>query len=300
MRIAVASGKGGTGKTTVAVNLAVSAVRVGLGTAYVDCDVEEPNGHIYLKPEKGLSLPVAVEVPEIDDSLCTVCGECSKICEFNSIAVLGDRVMVFPELCHGCGGCFLVCPVDAMKRSNRPVGRVETGVSKIAPCGKDRTAPDGDGEISFVQGILKVKEAMPLPVIREVKKHIPGRDIVIIDCPPGNSCPMVESVRGADRVILVTEPTPFGLNDLEIALQTVREMNIPVDVILNRCDPGSRLPEEAFTGKGFEVIARIPESREIAEINSRGGLASIESSEFARTMDSLLEKILRTTGEAPL
>jgi MinD superfamily P-loop ATPase len=300
MRIAVASGKGGTGKTTVAVNLAVSAVRVGLGTAYVDCDVEEPNGHIFLKPEKGLSIPVAVEVPEIDDSLCTVCGECGKICEFHSIAVLGDRVMVFPELCHGCGGCFLVCPVDAMKRSNRPVGKVETGVSKIAPCGKDRTAPDGDGEISFVQGILNVKEAMPLPVIREVKKHIPDRDIVIIDCPPGNSCPMVESVRGADRVILVTEPTPFGLNDLEIALQTVREMNIPVDVILNRCDPSSRLPEEAFTGKGFEVIAMIPESREIAEINSRGGLASIESSEFARTMDRLLEKILRTTGEAPL
>ena len=299
MRIAFASGKGGTGKTTVAVNLAVSAVRVGLGTAYVDCDVEEPNGHIYLKPEKGLSLPVAVEVPEIDDSLCTVCGECGKICEFHSIAVLGDRVMVFPELCHGCGGCFLVCPVDAMKRSNRPVGMVETGVSKIDPCGKDRTAPDGDGEISFVQGILKVKEAMPLPVIREVKKHIPDRDIVIVDCPPGNSCPMVESVRGADRVILVTEPTPFGLNDLEIALQTVREMNIPVDVILNRCDPGSRLPEEAFTGKGFGVIARIPESREIAEINSRGGLASIEFPEFARTMDGLLEKILRAAGEAP-
>lgn len=299
MRIAFASGKGGTGKTTVAVNLAVSAVRVGLGTAYVDCDVEEPNGHIYLKPEKGLSLPVAVEVPEIDESLCTVCGECGKICEFHSIAVLGDRVMVFPELCHGCGGCFLVCPVDAMKRSNRPVGMVETGVSKIDPCGKDRTTPDGDGEISFVQGILNVKEAMPLPVIREVKKHIPDRDIVIVDCPPGNSCPMVESVRGADRVILVTEPTPFGLNDLEIALQTVREMNIPVDVILNRCDPGSRLPEEAFAGKGFRVIERIPESREIAEINSRGGLASIESPEFARTMDRLLEKILRTAGEAP-
>ena len=297
MRIAVASGKGGTGKTTVAVNLTVSAVRVGLRTAYVDCDVEEPNGHIYLKPEKGLSLPVAVEVPEIDDSLCTVCGECGKICEFHSIAVLGDRVLVFPELCHGCGGCFLVCPVDAMKRSNRPVGRVETGVAKIAPCGENRTSPDGDGEISFVQGILKVREAMPLPVIREVKKHIPDRDIVIIDCPPGNSCPMVESVRGADRVILVTEPTPFGLNDLEIALQTVREMNIPVDVILNRCDPCSRLPEETFAGKGFEVIARIPESREIAEINSRGGLASLKSTDFARTMDMILEKILRAAGE---
>ncbi len=298
MRIAVASGKGGTGKTTVAVNLAVSAVRVGLRTAYVDCDVEEPNGHIYLKPEKGLSLPVAVEVPEIDESLCTVCGECGKICEFKAIAVLGDRVMVFPELCHGCGGCFLVCPVDAMKRSSRLVGRVETGVSKIATCGGDRAAPDGDGEISVVQGILRVKEAMPLPVIREVKKHIPGGDIVIIDCPPGNSCPMVESVRGADRVILVTEPTPFGLNDLEIALETVREMGIPVDIIMNRCDPGAGLPEGAFGDVGSEVIARIPESREIAEINSRGGLASLEFPELAGTMDRILEKILRSAREA--
>ncbi len=298
MRFAFASGKGGTGKTTVAVNLAVSAVRVGLRTAYVDCDVEEPNGHIYLEPEKGLSLPVAVEVPEIDESLCTVCGECGRICEFNAIAVLGDRVMVFPELCHGCGGCFLVCPVDAMKRSRRLVGRVETGISKIALCGGDRTSPDGDGEISFVQGILKVKEAMPLPVIREVKKHIPDRDIVIIDCPPGNSCPMVESVRGADRVILVTEPTPFGLNDLEIALETVREMDIPVDIIMNRCDPGAALPDGAFGDGGAEVIARIPESREIAEINSRGGLAALESPEFARTMDKILEKILRAAREA--
>ena len=298
MRIAFASGKGGTGKTTVAVNLAVSAVRVGLRTAYVDCDVEEPNGHIFLKPEKGLSLPVAVEVPEIDESLCTVCGECGRICEFNAIAVLGDRVMVFPELCHGCGGCFLVCPVDAMKRSGRPVGRVETGVSKIAPCGGDLPASGGDGEISFVQGILKVKEAMPLPVIREVKKHIPDRDIVIVDCPPGNSCPMVESVRGADRVILVTEPTPFGLNDLEIALETIREMDIPVDIIMNRCDPDAELSAGAFGGGGAEVIARIPESREIAEINSRGGLASLESPEFARIIDKILEKILRAAREA--
>ncbi|MCK4549908.1 MAG: 4Fe-4S binding protein, partial [Candidatus Krumholzibacteria bacterium] len=261
------------------------------------CDVEEPNGHIYLKPEKSLSLPVAVEVPEIDESKCTVCGKCGEICEFMAIAVLGDRVMVFPELCHGCGGCFLVCPVDAMKRSSRHVGRVEAGISKIDPCGGDRTAPGGDRDISFVQGILKVKEAMPLPVIREVKKHIPDRDIVIIDCPPGNSCPMVESVRGADRVILVTEPTPFGFNDLEIALTTVREMNIPVDIILNRCDPGSSLPADIFAGMGSDVIARIPESREIAKINSRGGMAALELPEFAGTMDRILEKILRAARE---
>jgi len=289
MRIAVASGKGGTGKTTVAVNLAVTAAKVGLRTAYVDCDVEEPNGHIYLKPEKGLSLPVAVEVPEIDESKCTVCGKCRDICEFRAIAVLGDRVLIFPELCHGCGGCFLVCPVDAMEHSSRHVGMVETGAAKIASC--------GDMEISFVQGILKVKEAMPLPVIREVKKHIPGRDIVIIDCPPGNSCPMVESVRGADRVILVTEPTPFGFNDLEIALKTVREMNIPVDIILNRCDPDSSLPVDIFAGLGSEIIARIPESREMAQIGSTGGIAVFESTEFAGTMDKILEKILRAERE---
>ena len=293
MRIAIASGKGGTGKTTVAVNLAVSAARVGLQTAYVDCDVEEPNGHIFLKPEKGLSLPVAVEVPEIDESLCTVCGECGRICEFNAIAVLGDRVMVFPELCHGCGGCFLVCPVDAMVRGERLAGRVETGISRVASAGGVKSSAGGDIEISVVQGILKVKEAMSLPVIREVKRHIPDRDIVIIDCPPGNSCPMVESVRGADRVILVTEPTPFGLNDLEIALETVREMDIPVDIVMNRCDPDAGLPDGAFGDGRSRVISRIPESRAIAQIGSTGGLAALESTEFAGIMDELLGKILR-------
>jgi len=298
MRIAVASGKGGTGKTTVAVNLAVSAARVGLRAAYVDCDVEEPNGHIYLKPEKGLSLPVAVDVPDIDGALCTVCGKCGEICEFRAIAVLGDRVMVFPELCHGCDGCFLVCPTGAIGRGKRLAGRVETGVSRIASNEGGRPEPRENGEISFVQGILKVKEAMSLPVIREVKKMMPDRDIVIVDCPPGNSCPMVESVRGADRVILVTEPTPFGLNDLEIALETVGEMGIPVDIVMNRCNPDVSLPAERIGGNGAKVIARIPETLELAQIGSRGGMASLESAEFAEIMDNILKDVLRAAREA--
>ena len=290
MRIAVASGKGGTGKTTVAVNLAVTAARVGLRAAYVDCDVEEPNGHIYLKPEKGLSRPVAVEVPAVLGEQCTVCGKCSEICEFRAIAVLGDRVMVFPELCHGCGGCFRVCPAGALKSEQRLAGRVETGISRIASDGGGRPEPRENGEISLVQGILKVREAMPLPVIREVKRMIPDRDIVIIDCPPGNSCPMVESVRGADRVILVTEPTPFGLNDLGIALETVGEMGIPVDIIMNRCDPDNPLNDRDFGGT--RVIAKIPESREMAQIGSRGEIACLESGEFAGIMSGILEKLL--------
>jgi MinD superfamily P-loop ATPase len=297
MRIAVASGKGGTGKTTVAVNLAVSAARVGLHTAYVDCDVEEPNGHIYLKPEISLSVPVAVEVPGIDESLCTACGKCGEICEFRAIAILGDRAMVFPELCHGCGGCFLVCPTNAMERGSRPAGRVESGVSRVNGSDAGSSGP-GELEISTIQGILKVKEAMPLPVIREVKRRIPDRDVVIVDCPPGNSCPMVESVRGADRVILVTEPTPFGLNDLEIALETVRDMDIPVDIIMNRCDPDADLRSVATGGGRTEIIARIPESREMARIGSRGELAILGSAEFAGIMEKVLGKLLQASRGA--
>lgn len=290
MRIAVASGKGGTGKTTVAVNLAVTAAGVGLKTAYVDCDVEEPNGHIYLKPGKGLFLPVAVGVPSVDEEKCTLCGECARICRFNAITDLGKKVLVFPELCHGCGGCFLVCPAGALADSQRQVGDVETGISAI-------TAGEGS-EIMFVQGTLRVREAMPLPVIREVKKRIPDADLVVIDCPPGNACPMVESVRGCDRVILVTEPTPFGLHDLEIAVETISEMGIPVDVVMNRCDGGSN-PEEIRFGKGrYEVMMRIPESREIAEIGSRGGMAALESEDFASICEGMLRSLTGTKAES--
>ncbi len=296
MRIAVASGKGGTGKTTVAVNLVVSAVKAGLHATYVDCDVEEPNGHIFLGPDEGLSRPVTIEVPKIDESLCTACGKCKEICEFNAIAVLGGMVMVFPELCHGCGGCFLVCPENAMERTQRPVGEVQTANARVKAI--EAVGEVGGGEIPFVQGLLNIGEAMPVPVIREVKKSIPGGgDIVVVDSPPGNSCPMVEAVRGSDRVILVTEPTPFGLSDLDVALRTIEEMGIPVDVVLNRYDPGDTAVDRILAEKGVSVIARIPESREVAGIGSRGGLAALESPEFAEAIDGILERMLHPRGE---
>ena len=202
--IAVA-GKGGTGKTTVAVNLAVVAAGEGIDVTYVDCDVEAPNGHLFLDPEVATSEVVTVPAPSVSESLCSSCGECGKICQFKAIVMINDNALTFPELCHGCGGCVLVCPEGAVIESPRRVGKVETGIS---PHG---ASTDGKGRVLVVQGALDVSEAMPTPVIREVKNMMPDAGLRVIDAPPGASCPVVESVRGADYVLLVAEPTPFGL-----------------------------------------------------------------------------------------
>ncbi len=255
MNIAIASGKGGTGKTTVAVNLAALLAQNGHRARYLDCDVEEPNGHLFLKPVIRETKPAAILVPAIDESKCTACGECVRFCEYNALVRLGKTVMVYPELCHGCGGCTLLCPEQAISEVPREIGAVESGIS---------------GAIAFVHGRLGIGEAMSPPLIRQVQTHATSDSINIIDAPPGTSCPVITSVRDADFVTLVTEPTPFGLSDLGLALDMVRQLGFPHGVVVNRAEPGNA-DADGFCGKRqVRIIAHIPDDRRIAEAYSRG------------------------------
>lgn len=277
MIIAVASGKGGTGKTTVATNLARVAADQGAQVGYVDCDVEEPNGHIFLKPRIQTATSVTVPVPIVDEDKCTACGKCAEICQYNAIALLGETVLTFPNLCHGCGGCLLVCPSDAITEDRRDVGVVEEGTS--------------DG-ISFVHGRLRVGEAMAPPVIREVKRRISGHGLTIIDAPPGTSCPVIKAVRGADYVILVTEPTPFGLNDLKLAVEMLRALELPFGVVVNRSDIGDEAVFDYCTCESIGILARIPDDRRIAEAYSRGRLVVGFVPTYAEVFSSLLNLVV--------
>ena len=252
MIISVASGKGGTGKTLVATSLALA---LGKNVQLLDCDVEEPNAHIFIKPIIEISEPASIPVPQVDKSKCTFCGKCKEVCAFHAIAVLAEHVLVFPELCHGCGACSYLCPEDAISETDRRIGVVERGKS---------------GDIDFIHGRLNVGEAMAPPLIRAVKKHIDRKRTVIIDVPPGTSCPVVESIEGSDFCVLVTEPTPFGLNDLTLAVEVVRKLGIPFGIIINRDGFGDNKTEEFCKTNDIPILMRIPLDTEIARKYSRG------------------------------
>ncbi|MBA7678153.1 Iron-sulfur cluster carrier protein [subsurface metagenome] len=254
MIISVASGKGGTGKTLIATSLALS---LGNETKvqFLDCDVEEPNAHILLKPTIERRETVSIPVPQIDEQKCTFCGKCAEVCAYNALAVLKNRVLVFPELCHGCGACSYLCPEDAISEVEREIGVVEIGRSK---------------QIEFIHGRLAVGEAMAPPVIRRVKEHIDPEKIVIIDVPPGTSCPVVEAVGGSDFCLLVTEPTPFGLNDLTLAVETVKKLKIRRGVVVNRAGVGDRKVDEYCEGEGIPLLLYIPLDTQIARFYSQG------------------------------
>jgi len=251
MVIAVASGKGGTGKTSVAVSLALSLPKV----QFLDCDVEEPNAAIFLRPDITETFPVSIPVPEVDEKACVHCRKCSELCAFNAILDLGKTVLVFPHLCHGCGGCTRICPVKAITEKENHVGVVECGQA---------------GTIEFVQGILKVGQPMATPVIKKVRSLINPEKTVILDSPPGTSCPMIETVRGVDFCILVTEPTPFGLNDLRLAVETVRQLRTPFGVIINCAGIGNDEVKTYCAAEHIPLLLEIPWDRRIAEGYSRG------------------------------
>lgn len=254
MIISVASGKGGTGKTLIATSLALS---LGNETKvqFLDCDVEEPNAHILLKPTIERRETVSIPVPQIDEQKCTFCGKCAEVCAYNALAVLKNRVLVFPELCHGCGACSYLCPEDAISEVAREIGVVEVGRFK---------------QIEFIHGRLAVGEAMAHPVIRRVKEHIDPEKTVIIDVSPGTSCPVVEAVGGSDFCLLVTEPTPFGLNDLTLAVETVKKLNIRRGVVVNRAGVGDRKVDEYCEGEGIPLLLYIPLDTQIARFYSQG------------------------------
>jgi MinD superfamily P-loop ATPase len=250
--ISVASGKGGTGKTIVATSLAIS---INNGVQFLDCDVEEPNAHIFLKPEIKQSKVISIPVPRIDESKCNFCGRCAEICAYNALAVLKDKVLIFPHLCHGCGGCRLLCPQGAITEVGKEIGFVGIGNS---------------ASLQFIHGRLNVGEAISPPLIRAVKKYINPTRTVIIDAPPGTSCSVIEAVKGSDFCILVTEPTPFGLYDLTLAVEVLRKLNIPVGVVVNRSGLGDNKVYYYCEKEDIPILMQIPFKKEIAVAYSKG------------------------------
>ncbi|MBD3368565.1 MAG: P-loop NTPase [Candidatus Eisenbacteria bacterium] len=278
MRVAVASGKGGTGKTTIATGLVLSARAAGRSTAYVDCDVEEPNGHIYLRPEIEAVTPSTTTVPVIDENSCTLCRACAETCRFNALAVAGRRVMTFPELCHACGACSLVCAAGAISEEPRETGLVRMGASD---------------SVRFVDGRLTVGEAMPVPLLRDVIARAPDTSLTVFDAPPGTSCTVVETLSAVDRVLLVVEPTPFGLHDLSLAAELVADLGRPARVVINK-DDGSGRGEAAAEEHGLEVVGSFLEERIIAEMCSRGEHPVRSDREYAAEMN----RVQRALDEA--
>jgi MinD superfamily P-loop ATPase len=253
MMIAVASGKGGTGKTTVAVSLAL-ALATQQEVQYLDCDVEEPNGHLFLKPRFFKKTPVTVPVPRLKEEKCTFCGRCAQVCAYHAVAVLPENVLFFPELCHSCGGCWHFCPEKALFPAEREIGCLEEGRA---------------GKISFVHGRLNVGVASGTPLIRAVKERRAAHLPAIVDAPPGTSCAALETVRGADFCLLVTEPTPFGLHDLELAAEMAEELGVPSGVVLNRSCGEDGEVEIFCRLKNLPLLTKIPLAREVAAAYSR-------------------------------
>ena len=289
MKIAIASGKGGTGKTTLAVSLGLALAEdhaSGSGgpgaPLLMDCDVEAPDAHLFLSPVWEEEKAVEILIPAIERDRCTLCGDCTEACQFNALALLGEQVMVFPELCHGCGSCTLICPEAAIREVPRGLGRIQRGKA---------------GTMPFLDGLLNVGEAMAVPVIHALKEagSADAGTTILLDAPPGTSCPMVETVKGADFVLLVTEPTPSGLHDLELAVEAVRELEIPQGVIINRVGVGDDRVDDFCRREGIPVLLRIPFQRDIAEGLARGkpllGLRPQLKAQLKDMMDDIRRRI---------
>lgn len=259
MKIAIASGKGGTGKSTVSVNLAYLLAQKLDNIALLDCDVEEPNCHIFFNPTFNYSEKFDIIIPKINIEKCVSCGKCVEACQFNAMAKIKDKILIFDELCHGCSACKIICPEDAIIDSTREIGILEAQIN---------------GKLSFIQGKTRIGEAMSPPLIKKVKNFADNKnfDIQIIDSPPGTSCPFINTVYGVDFVVLVTEPTPFGFYDLKLAVDVIKEINIPFGIVINKSNENDILIESWAKDEGIKIITKIPEDIKIAQAYSKGDI----------------------------
>ena len=278
MIVSVASGKGGTGKTSVAVNLALSLGKVQV----IDCDVEEPNANLLLHANLQKTESVYSLIPLVNQELCSHCGECARFCQFNAIFATSNKVLVFPELCHSCGGCAIVCPKQAITWTKNRVGSLNFGSTE---------------DLELVWGELEIGEPMAVPVIKAVKAHLRKDMVVILDSPPGTSCPFVETVRDSDFCVLVTEPTPFGLHDLKIAVEVLRKMAVPFGVVVNRAGVGDRKVYDYCQAENIPILLEIPYQRRIAELYSKGVPFCLEMPEWEEKFQELYCEIERLIGK---
>jgi MinD superfamily P-loop ATPase len=272
MRIAVLSGKGGTGKTFVSVNLSCAAKQ----SVYVDCDVEEPNGHLFLKPENTVKAPVAVMVPEVDMGKCTRCRKCVDFCKYNALALVNDRMLIFYEVCHSCGGCTLFCPAKAMTEKERAVGAIQEGQS---------------GAVKVLTGYLNTGEASGVPIIKGLIEKLPEEGDIIIDCPPGSACIVMESIRKADYCVLVAEPTLFGVHNLSMVYELVKLFDKPFGVVLNKCLPEENPARQFCIRHGINILAQIPYDEELGRLNAQGHIAVRKDERYRGLFEKLLESI---------
>ena len=277
MKIAVLSGKGGTGKTLVSVNLAA----VAGGALYVDCDVEEPNGHLFFKPESVSTWPVSVEIPRVDQEKCTGCRVCVDFCNFNALAWAGNALKIFAEICHSCGGCIYLCPERALQGEEKVIGEVQQGVS---------------GDVTVLTGILNTGIPSGVPIIEELLANVGDAEQIFIDCPPGSACIVMETVAAADYCILVAEPTLFGVHNLNMVWELVTLMGKPCGVVLNKCLAGENPAEEFCQKKGIAIIGRIPFDSELGLLNSDALIAARENGKYRDLFAGLFHRVTEEVG----
>lgn len=278
MKIAVLSGKGGTGKTLVSVNLAA----VTDHCAYVDCDVEEPNGHLFFKPQNLETEMVSIPIPEVDESRCTGCRKCVDFCKFNALAYIGTSWVLFEDVCHSCGGCITICPEKALSENLKEIGEVKKGTS---------------GNVIVLSGMMNIGEASGVPIIKKLLQNDSlGYSMTVIDCPPGSACTVMESIKDADYCILVAEPSIFGVHNLNLVVELVRLFHKPHGVILNKCLEGVNPSEQYCNENGIHILGSIPYDRELGTMNSIGLIAARESRQYRKTFTDLLQKVLEEVG----